>query len=231
MKFVRLLEEKKRLNFSILLAISSVFSFLLFSVHSYVSKSTFYSFMNWNLFLAFIPWIITSILILFPAFRNKVLAIIAVGSWVLFFPNSPYILTDLFHLNIEKASPLWLDLILTLSYAWTALLFGFLSLLDLKELYLTSFNTKVQFLVINLFFFLTAFGVYLGRFLRWNSWDIINDPITLFYDIAHRFVYPFQHPRTWGVTLLMGVMLAIFFWSFYLFSSNKSQTIQKEGGV
>jgi uncharacterized membrane protein len=64
--------------------------------------------------------------------------------------------------------------------------------------------------------FLGSFGVYLGRYLRWNSWDIITEPFRLFYDIADRIINPFEHPRTWGMTLFMGLFLTIIYWSFHL---------------
>jgi uncharacterized membrane protein len=58
-----------------------------------------------------------------------------------------------------------------------------------------------------LFLFLTSFGVYLGRFLRWNSWDVLSNPFGLFNDVLVRIVYPMDYTKTWGVTVLMGVML------------------------
>jgi len=62
--------------------------------------------------------------------------------------------------------------------------------------------------------FLTAFGVYLGRFLRWNSWDIISDPTALLLDVLDRLVHPLLHIETWGVTLLYGLFLNFVYWSF-----------------
>ena len=67
--------------------------------------------------------------------------------------------------------------------------------------------------------FLGSFGIYLGRFLRWNSWDIMNRPGALFGDIFDRFVHPFDHPRTWGVTLFLGLMLTAMYFSLRLFRS------------
>jgi uncharacterized membrane protein len=137
-------------------------------------------------------------------------------AWLLFFPNAPYILTDLFHLRLKTAMPVWFDLVLILSFAWTGLLFGFLSLWDIERLWSQSVRkTYVTFLSTGLLF-AGSFGIYIGRYLRWNSWDAIPEPFNLIYDIGERIINPFAHPRTWGMTLLMGLFLNILYWSFRL---------------
>jgi uncharacterized membrane protein len=135
-------------------------------------------------------------------------------AWVLFFPNSPYILTDLFHLGTSSRAPIWFDLILILSYAGTGLLFGFISLIDLEKILSNFFSKgKIVFIIIS-FLFLSGFGIYIGRYLRWNSWDVINNPVPLFSDIIHRFGNPMAHPRTWGLTILLGILLNFLYFSF-----------------
>jgi uncharacterized membrane protein len=69
--------------------------------------------------------------------------------------------------------------------------------------------------------FLGSFGIYLGRYLRWNSWDIINKPFQLMYDIGDRLINPFSHSRTWGMTLLFGLFLNILYFSFRLIKNRK----------
>jgi len=178
-------------------------------------------FLNWNLFLAFIPWALTSLACISPRIKkNKILLLLILVSWLLFFPNAPYILTDLFHLNSRSSIPIWFDLILILSFAWTGLVFGFLSLLDIEKLLYK--NSKISGLLSTLLIFIASFGIYLGRYLRWNSWDIISEPFNLLYDISDRIINPLAHPRTWGVTLLMGLFLNIIFWSFKLIIARKN---------
>jgi uncharacterized membrane protein len=67
--------------------------------------------------------------------------------------------------------------------------------------------------VITLLLFISSFGVYIGRYLRWNSWDVVDDPYPLFRDIAVRVLDPMDHPRAWGLTLLLGVLLNMVFWT------------------
>ena len=91
--------------------------------------------LNWNLFLAFMPWLLSSFLILNPNYqKNKIIVVTLLFFWLLFFPNAPYILTDLIHLEGKKNVELWFDLILILSFAWTGLLFGLLSLMDIEKI-------------------------------------------------------------------------------------------------
>jgi len=174
-----------------------------------------YIFLNKNLFLAFLPWLFTTVFVIGPKRgKRKLFVFFVILSWLAFFPNAPYILTDLFHLRQRHIIPLWFDLILILSFAWTGLLFGFFSLWDIemflkKELKLT----QSRLLSVGLLF-VAGFGIYLGRYLRWNSWDIVADPLALLYDIGDRFIHPFAHPRTWGMTLFMGTFLNILYWSF-----------------
>lgn len=144
-------------------------------------------------------------------------------AWVLFFPNSPYILTDLFHLKVRAGIPVWYDLIVILSYAWTGLICGFVSLNYIEKFLSAYFKKQVINLIVVFFLFLSSFGVYLGRFLRWNSWDILNNPFGLFNDIIVRFIYPLEHTKTWGVTVLMGIMLNFMYFMIKI--------IKKEGNI
>ncbi|GBL35449.1 hypothetical protein EMGBS15_10440 [Filimonas sp.] len=122
--------------------------------------------------------------------------------------------------------PIWYDLILILSFAWTALLFGFLSLMKLEEIARQKFSsTKVNLMVIFLLF-AASFGVYLGRFLRWNSWDIAAHPFGLLADILDRFKDPFSHQRTWGLTLLMGTFLSLVYFSFRFIKVNTKEAMK-----
>ena len=186
----------------------SIFRFL-------YTDSTMYLFLIWNLFLACISWFLTRLLMAKPKLQKRKLIIISViGVWILFFPNAPYILTDLFHLRLRSSMPIWFDLVLVLSYAWTGLLFGFLSLWDIEKIIGNAFNNSVKTFLSICMLFLGSFGIYVGRYLRWNSWDLLTDPFRIIYDIGHRVIFPFQHPTTWGMTMALGLFLTILYLSF-----------------
>jgi uncharacterized membrane protein len=213
----KLLKENGRLNETIFMGGLTLFCFC-FSVFrfAYTDTKTFL-FLNWNLFLALIPWILSTFLIIKPKLsQSKWSLFVLLGIWLLFFPNAPYILTDLFHLRLRTSMPIWFDLTLILSFAWTGLLFGFLSLWDIEQLLCHSIKKKYITILSVILLFIGSFGIYIGRYLRWNSWDIITEPFGLIYDIGDRIINPLSHPGTWGMTIVMGVFLNVLYWSFRL---------------
>jgi uncharacterized membrane protein len=209
------LKEQYRLSETLFLGTISILCFC-FSVFRYVYTDTkAFLFLNWNLFLAFIPWLLSSILIIYPGLQKSKIALsVLIITWLLFFPNAPYILTDLFHLQMKTTMPIWFDLLLILSFAWTGLMFGFMSLWDIEKILSSKINKKIIPFISSLLLFLGSFGIYVGRYLRWNSWDIIREPFALLYDISDNFINPFQHQKTWGMTFFMFLFLTIVYWSF-----------------
>jgi uncharacterized membrane protein len=209
------LKDYGRLNESFFLGSLTCMCFA-FSVFRFVYTDTkVFLFLNWNLFLAFLPWLFTTILTIYPKLKqNKLVLVALVFSWLLFFPNSLYILTDLFHLQLETSMPKWFDLVLILSFAWTGLMFGFMSLWDIEKIIGNKINKGLMPVVSLFLLFMGSFGIYLGRYLRWNSWDIITEPFYLFYDISDRIIKPFQHKGAWGMTLFMFIFLSMIYWSF-----------------
>lgn len=211
---IQKLNRHGRLEFTVLLAALSLFCLLLSLTRWYLTGSKMYLFLNWNLFLAFIPWALSTLLVLYPQLRQKTGVVIPVlAGWMLFFPNAPYMLTDLYHLRLKAAMPIWFDVVLVLSFAWAGLLYGFAGLWDVENLLRERLGKRVAGLSVMLLLFSGGFGIYLGRFLRWNSWDIGQHPLALFSDIFSRVTEPAGHPRTWAVTLLMGILLNAMYWS------------------
>ena len=208
------LKKHNRLNITALLFIMTIFCFAFSLTRFFIAGTKVYLFLNWNLFLAFIPWCLGTVILIKGYEKRKTVFISFLLCWLLFFPNSPYILTDFFHLRQRTLVPLWFDWALILSFAWTGLVYGFSSLADI-ELILTEKFTKLNVtLLIIAFLFLSGFGVYIGRFLRWNSWDILNDPFSIGTDIIDRIIHPFLHARTWLITSVIGVLLNMMYFSF-----------------
>jgi uncharacterized membrane protein len=189
---------------------SNVFGLgLLFFRMIYTSNTTFI-FLVWNLFLASIPFIISSFYLRFDKnLKSGIFLLFTLIVWLPFFPNAPYILTDLFHLWQKNDIPLWFDLILILTFAWNGMLFGFFSLNQLHRIVVKRYNqlAGTAFVI----FSLTAgsFGIYIGRYLRWNSWDIISHPLSLAYDIANVFIHPVRNSSVYGMTIFFSCFLLI----------------------
>lgn len=205
----------------------TVFCFSLSAFRYYISDTKVFLFLNWNLFLAWIPLLLSSFILAFNI-KSKISLIFIIIVWILFFPNSPYILTDLFHLRARNSVPIWYDLIVILSYAWTGLICGFISLNDIEKS-LSEYGKRNSINAVIIFFlFMSSFGVYLGRFLRWNSWDVLNNPFGLFSDIVVRFIYPLEYTKTWGVTVLMGIMLNFMYFTFKWVETNNDRELKLE---
>ena len=210
------LEDRKRgkMRETLSFALMSTFCLGLFVLRAYRTDGLHFAFLIWNLFLAFIPWMISSAMLLWKGLRKtKVIAIPLLLIWVLFFPNAPYILTDLFHLSNRSSMPMWFDLILILSFAWTGLLFGFASMRDIAVLCAGRLQKWTINSLIAGFLFLSSFGIYIGRYLRWNSWDIVSRPQELMGDLLAILTQPMAHQKAWGMTLLLGTMLNVIYWT------------------
>ena len=175
-------------------------------------------FIPWNLFLAIIPLYMSHKL--FTA-KSKGIGFIYLGIWLLFFPNALYIITDLFHLAERKSMPQWYDLLILFSAALEGIIIGFLSLADVEQFLAKYVNKKlIPFLILGIFF-MSGYGVYLGRYLRWNSWDIIADPFALLVDIGHDIIHPFRNAQCWLLTGIFGTWFFIMYRVFKLFGERR----------
>jgi uncharacterized membrane protein len=195
------------------------------AVRVYFSGTLSYTFLVWNLFLAVIPFVISSLL---TRFRPPAVIFYPLTAlWLLFFPNAPYVLTDLIHLH-PVTVPLWYDLLMLLSFAWTSLMFGFVSLADMQSLIRQKFNAATGWLFACVALALGSFGIYLGRFLRWNSWDILTEPRQLAWDILERVLNPLSHVGTYGFTLLFTAFLVLAYAILQYFRPKISESYQNK---
>lgn len=195
------------------LVISLIFSVFLLMVRIKLNHSFFYLFLIWNLFLAIIPFVITSYLTIQPNIK-KMKLILWFGTWLLFLPNAPYIITDLMHLRLNPDSYLWLDILVVTSFACNGLLLFYLSVLDMKNILKAYIKKPVNDILLIILLFLSSFGIYLGRFLRYNSWEILSNPKYLILDIFNIALQPITYREAWLFTFLFGIFLNIGFWMF-----------------
>lgn len=171
--------------------------------------SGYYGFLLGNLFLACVPLFLSTVLRVTDRLRWHwtILAVLA-GLWLLFLPNAPYILTDILHLTRTSDAPAWYDLALLLSCSGTGLLMGYLSLVDVQGIVTRRFTPIVGWIFAIVSLVLSGFAIYLGRFLRWNSWDVLFTP-TLVLEIAGALMNPLDHVRPLSVTLVFGVIFGL----------------------
>lgn len=195
-----------------------IVAFLLFIVGMLTLRISYannirYSFLLWNLFLAWVPFQL-SVTLTNAANANKWYRYFLLLSWLLFFPNALYIITDLIHLDESNGDvPVWYDAILLFTSAITGLIMAFVSLYQVEIFLKKNISRKHTGKLIMAALFLGSFGVYVGRFLRWNSWSIITKPQLLFADISMHFFLPFQHYKTWVVTLLLTCLFSLLYFA------------------
>ncbi len=171
--------------------------------------SGYYRFLIFNLFLAGMPLFFSTVLRLASHLRfHWIIQLSLLCLWLLFLPNAPYILTDIIHLARVSHAPIWYDLALLLSCAGTGLLLGYLSLIDVQGIVVRRFGSAWGWIFALVSLVLSGFAIYLGRFLRWNSWDVLIEP-TRVLGIIGGMLQPWAHLRAIGVTLVFGGILAL----------------------
>ena len=164
----------------------------------------------WNLFLAVIPAIAAALFL-----RNRRAGgTLAIGAlwivvWILFLPNAPYIVTDFVHLDADPRLPEWYDIAMLISCAATGLLLGYSSVADVQTAVTRSHGRRTGWAVAALALLLSGFGIYLGRFVRWNSWDAVTHPGQVVRYLAPRAADPLSHRRGVGVTVIYGCGLVL----------------------
>lgn len=201
----RYLNKTELLIFLALIFASTVSVLMVFIRLEYSGHYSFF-FLIWNLILAWLPfWFALAA----RRYRAKLpFLIIWGGLWLLFFPNAPYIITDLIHIYPRHGVPVWYDALMIFSFALTGLFLGIVSLAMMHALVVQRLGRKMGWLFVASVLVLSSFGVYIGRFLRWNSWDLFSNPFLLFQDLATHLFDPYLFMRTavyTGVlTLVMG---------------------------
>ena len=190
------------------LFLSISFALLLVLLRMKITQTGHYFFLVWNLFLAGIPFLITKAYELSRQWHNSAfIRFLTFLTWLLFLPNSPYIITDLVHLHNRHEGLIWFDLFLVFVFAINGLILGLLSLLDMAALITERYGKSAAAYSIFKVCLLSGFGIYLGRFLRFNSWDVVTKPKVLLVEIMQSL----QEPKVWVVTLAFGGFLWILF--------------------
>jgi uncharacterized membrane protein len=177
----------------------------------------------WNLFLAWIPFGL-ALLIYDRHLRGaRPAQLLALGLlWLLFFPNAPYIVTDFRYLTDLTGKAFWFEGLLIGTAAVTGLLLGFMSLYLIQAIVRRVAGTRYAWLFAFVALALSSVGVYLGRVLRWNSWDVFVRPGALLGELAGVLVDPLAHPRPITITILFTSFLLASYAIFYSLARTSS---------
>lgn len=193
------------------LLLSCAFSVSILLARVVYTKESMFLFLGWNLFLAYLPYALSTWMEKRPALiRKPSIFFSAILVWLLVLPNSFYIITDLFHLKIAEDMPLWFDLALIFSFAWNALLMGVLSVRQVERMVTVRWR-KVDVFFSTPIMFLVALGIYIGRYLRYNSWDVITNPFQLLQDLFNLVLHPVHYRFDWSMVVCYGLLLSLFY--------------------
>jgi uncharacterized membrane protein len=210
--------NKYRLLIFALLAVATIICIVLIRARIALTGSVRYSFLTWNLFLAWIPFGIAYLTFISSLSRRWLLLTVPISTflWLIFFPNAPYILTDFQHLSTGGGEiPVWYDVLLLIWFSFTGLFLGLVSLFLMQVVVQRAFGRWIAWGFITTVILLTSIGVYIGRFLRWNSWDILRNP----GGVAHfAFAYGANPSlRSIGFTGLFGIFFLFIYLLLYSF--------------
>ncbi|MFT5885618.1 MAG: putative membrane protein [Arcticibacterium sp.] len=164
----------------------------------------------WNLFLAWVPLLFALIARRHAGGERALYSHLFIGAWLLFFPNAPYIITDLIHLDHLPAHLWWYDTLGIFMVAFTGLLLGIYSLSIIHNLLESYWGRVRAWAMVLMSITLSGFGIYLGRFSRFNSWDLFTDPVFLLRSSVHEALNPLAIKLTLVFTLVLSVLYISF---------------------
>ena len=173
----------------------------------------------WNLFLAWIPFMLAYFAHLVSWRRATLYLIIPLIAflWLIFFPNAPYMLTDLQDLSRRTFdAPLWYDVIIVVWCSWTGMMLGVISLYLMQDIIIRTFGRTAGWVFVFAISALSSFGIYIGRFVRLNSWDIIQNPGEAAQEILGIVIDPSM--RLAAFTILYTIFFLFVFLLLYSFS-------------
>ncbi len=200
------------------LSASSAFAISMLVARFAYTGATDYSNLAWNLTLAWIP-LAFAVVAYDRSRRGTSAAALAVPAvlWLLFLPNAPYLVTDYILLRDVGGAPVWFDVLMLTAFAWSGLLLGFVSLYLMQSVFRSLFGWVAAWLLTMAAIGLASFGVFLGRFLRWNSWDVFVEPRALLADVWQRAADPLAHEHALAATVGFAGFLTLAYLGLYAF--------------
>jgi uncharacterized membrane protein len=211
--------NKKHVHNLLLAFVTFIFMLILFRYVYTGSKA--YLFLVWNLFLAYLPFGIAYQL--HTKGKRRIAEAVTCGIiWVLLLPNAGYIITDFLHLGQSPVMPAWYDIVVLFSSSLAGILMGVISILWMQDYYTPLISEKVKNSLLVFICTLCGFGIYIGRYLRWNSWDVLHSPLAIWQECFTRIAHPTHHARTWGITLFFAVIHLFCFCFLNVWSGKKA---------
>ena len=183
---------------------------------SHTGTPTF-TFLAWNLALAWCPLVIAAIAYLLHRFGAPKLALAAIiALWLLFLPNAPYLVTDFIHVRVAEGRLQLFDGLLLASFGLNGVALGYVSTYLVHTVARDRVGAPIAWLLVTVSIGASACGIYLGRVLRLNSWDAIRDPMLLPRLTRARLEDPFGNPDLIAMVSIATVLLFLGYIATYM---------------
>jgi uncharacterized membrane protein len=182
----------------------------------FFTGQTTHGYFVWNTFLAWLPYL-CSVVVLYlyeSRSRRRWLMTVLGATWLAFFPNAPYLVTDFVHFDASRSFAWWYDVGLMLTFAWTGCFLAIVSLRIMQEIVRSKLGRVAGWTFVCSAIALSGVGIYMGRFARLNSWNLLTQPLSIARMLASGAAHAANHPRTIGVTLMFSAFLLVCYLTF-----------------
>jgi uncharacterized membrane protein len=198
-----------RLRLYIALGVSSTTSVGLFLGGAWSNHNYAFNYLPWNLALAWLALAVTLWLeyTLHRHLWSSWYALAVTLLWLVLLPNTFYMISDFVHIEDIGRVDLLYDVVMFTSFIFNGVLLGFLSLYIVHQELLKRLRTSTASTMIGTIILVCSFAIYIGRELRWNTWDIITNPSSLLFDVSDRVLNPREHPQAFTTTISFFVLL------------------------
>lgn len=216
MKFMRV-NLPRRYHRYLPVLIFSGLSIGLLAIRMIGLANTRFLFLAWNLFLAWLPLLWAEMLRRgldrqrWLSLRNAFFSFL----WLIFLPNSFYLVTDFIHLRNTASSTLLYDAVMFMSFAVAGILLGCMSMYIIHRELAKRLARDMTWAFLLSFIFLSSIAIYLGRYLGWNSWDVVLNPVFILLDLSVRLTSSQGLKVTVGTSLLFFMFITAAYASFY----------------
>jgi uncharacterized membrane protein len=198
-------------EFEKMIFISMTFTVVMVTLRYLYTDDKEYFFYPWNLFLATMPLFFSRQLKRIRKFNLR--ASLLLFCWLLFLPNAPYIITDIFHLEERPLIPYWFDLLIVISGAWNGIALCVTSLMQVERFLAKHIKQKWRLPSTLLLITLCSYGIFLGRYKRYNSWNIITNPQDIIHTFISHIAEPREHIQAWMFTVSFTMLLTIIYFT------------------
>jgi uncharacterized membrane protein len=191
------------------LIISNLVSVVLLLMRFAASDNLRYWFLIWNLILGWLP-LLFAFLLIAQLRKDRWLSIISVGFtmlWLGFLPNSFYLVSDIIHIHETGEVNILYDIVMFMSFIFNGFVSGLLSIYLIHKALLKRESAAVSHAIIAGVFLLASFAIYLGRVLRWNTWDALVNPAGVLFDVSEQVINPVSNPQSFVTTVTFFALL------------------------